>query len=295
MATPRPLVVWIRGTDPSPSARLATPAAALVSATGFAVASIDYRTGPGVTTTMQVADAKAAFDGCGRTPANTGSILRRSPSWVSTSAAESRRCSARLQTWRSSMRSSPAQPGRLACRRSSLLAAPLTSSDPNPITFVTKDDAPTLIFHGTADDKVPTRQSQLLVSALKVAGVTTTLDMPVGVGHDVGALLSPIAMQTVNAFLQQHLLGARATTGSIELRRDTVAHLHRSDRAGSGRHEVSAVSHAGTRRRYLRELSRVSAAGLRDKHAPALSGDLLSARAQRRFQTSDHGRLHRAR
>ena len=89
----------------------------------------------------------------------------------------------------------------------------MTSSDPNPVTFVTKDDAPTLIFHGTADDKVPTRQSQLLVSALKVAGVTTTLDMPVGVGHDVGALLSPIAMQMVNAFLQQHLLGARAATG----------------------------------------------------------------------------------
>ena len=50
----------------------------------------------------------------------------------------------------------------------------------NPLAYVTKDDAPTLILHGSADTVVPTFQSQALVSALKVAGVDANLDLQIG-------------------------------------------------------------------------------------------------------------------
>ena len=120
MATPRPLVVWIRGTDPSASARLATPAAALVSATGFAVASIDYRMGPGVTPTMQLADAKAAIRWL---RANAGKY-GVDPAQVAVMGFDvGGRIAALLGTTADVAeleRSSPAQLVRLACKRSSL-------------------------------------------------------------------------------------------------------------------------------------------------------------------------------
>jgi endo-1,4-beta-xylanase len=90
------------------------------------------------------------------------------------------------------------------------VAGPVTTGL-NPVDYVTKDDAPTLIIHGTADTEVSTRQSQTLVSALKVAGVDTLLDMQVGAPHDLGQLLSPVAMQSISTFVAQHLLGARTT------------------------------------------------------------------------------------
>src|SRR5579863_7686531 len=45
-AKPSAVVVWIHGDDPGFSTKSPTPAAALVTP-GFAVASIDYRIGPG--------------------------------------------------------------------------------------------------------------------------------------------------------------------------------------------------------------------------------------------------------
>jgi endo-1,4-beta-xylanase len=51
------------------------------------------------------------------------------------------------------------------------------------------------------------------VSALKVAGVTTTLDLAVGIGHDLNALLSPTTVQTIRNFLTQHLLGSGTPAG----------------------------------------------------------------------------------
>ena len=41
------------------------------------------------------------------------------------------------------------------------VAGPMTTGTLNPVDYVTKDDAPTLIIHGTADTEVSTRQSQM--------------------------------------------------------------------------------------------------------------------------------------
>src|SRR5262245_29380837 len=54
-AAPSPVVLWIHGTEGSLTQRSPTPAAALVTP-GYAVATIDYRTGAGVTLASQVSD-----------------------------------------------------------------------------------------------------------------------------------------------------------------------------------------------------------------------------------------------
>ena len=84
----------------------------------------------------------------------------------------------------------------------------------NPLTYISKDDAPTLLLHGTADTVVPTLQSQALVSALKVAGVDATLELQIGASHDLNRVLSPLAMQQVNGFFDQMLRGARRAGGT---------------------------------------------------------------------------------
>ncbi|MCX7050183.1 MAG: alpha/beta hydrolase [Candidatus Sumerlaeota bacterium] len=53
----------------------------------------------------------------------------------------------------------------------------------NPITWVTKDDPPFLIMHGTKDPLVPLKQSEMLQEALKKAGVDSTLEIIPGAGH----------------------------------------------------------------------------------------------------------------
>jgi acetyl esterase/lipase len=56
----------------------------------------------------------------------------------------------------------------------------------NPITFVSKDDPPFLIFHGDKDDIVPIEQSELLDAALKKADVPVTFVPVHGAGHGCG-------------------------------------------------------------------------------------------------------------
>src|SRR5262245_11575474 len=59
-ATPSPVVLWIHGTESGlGSSKVPTPAVAFVTL-GYAVASIDYRTGSGLTLTDQLDDAKSA-------------------------------------------------------------------------------------------------------------------------------------------------------------------------------------------------------------------------------------------
>lgn len=53
----------------------------------------------------------------------------------------------------------------------------------NPIFYVTPDDPPFLIQHGTADCNVPPHQSELLEEALRKVGVRCTLDLMDGYRH----------------------------------------------------------------------------------------------------------------
>jgi acetyl esterase/lipase len=53
----------------------------------------------------------------------------------------------------------------------------------SPVTWVSKDSAPLLIMHGTADPLIPLEQSQRLADKLKAAGVEVTLDVVKDGGH----------------------------------------------------------------------------------------------------------------
>ena len=198
LASPSPVVVWIHGTEGSFTTKGATPAAGLVSAgSGLAVASIEYRTGPGTTLAMQLADAKASVQ------------------WLRDHAAAYNLDPAHIAAFGYGVGGQiAALLGAGASVQAFIdVAGPVTKGGLNPATSVTKDSAPGLLIHGTADTVVSTRESQALIAALKVSGVNATLDMQVGVGHDLGALLSPLVMQRVAAVLAQHLQGAPGNAG----------------------------------------------------------------------------------
>jgi acetyl esterase/lipase len=74
----------------------------------------------------------------------------------------------------------------------------------SPVTFVTKDDPPFLIMHGTADNTVSIRQAERLYEAEKQAGMNTTFVKVTGGGHGFGG---PEVNARVKAFLDKQLLG----------------------------------------------------------------------------------------
>jgi acetyl esterase/lipase len=80
----------------------------------------------------------------------------------------------------------------------------------DPISFVTADDAPFLIMHGTVDDLVPFNQSELLVDALRAASVPVTFVPVQDVGHGGGGFTTTANHQVVYDFFDSTLknLGA---------------------------------------------------------------------------------------
>jgi acetyl esterase/lipase len=71
----------------------------------------------------------------------------------------------------------------------------------NPITYVSKDDPPFLILHGTGDCLVVPNQSQLLFDALKAAGVRADLHMLPELAHADKRFITAENEKLVNAFL----------------------------------------------------------------------------------------------
>jgi len=200
---PSPVVLWIHGTEPGAAASKApSPAAALVTP-GYAVASIDYRAGNASTLPMQVADAKAAVR-----------WLRANATAYNLDAAHIAVMGYGTGAEVAALLGTSSLDAATRVQAVVDLAGPMDKGAVDPVASVTKDSAPTLILHGTADTKVPTWDSQRLVSALKVAGVDATLELQMFTGHDVGDLLSPLAMQSITRFLDQQLRGARVTGGT---------------------------------------------------------------------------------
>jgi dipeptidyl aminopeptidase/acylaminoacyl peptidase len=73
----------------------------------------------------------------------------------------------------------------------------------SPITHVSKDDAPFLIVHGTADRLVPIEQSKRLHQKLSEAGIETALITIEGGGH--GAFRDREHAQVILKFFNKHL------------------------------------------------------------------------------------------
>ena len=75
----------------------------------------------------------------------------------------------------------------------------------SPLTYVSRDDPPFLILHGTKDPLVPVRQSQWLHDALKKAGVESHLDIIEGAGHGGAEFFTPARRKMILDFLDTHL------------------------------------------------------------------------------------------
>lgn len=75
----------------------------------------------------------------------------------------------------------------------------------SPITYVTKDDPPILIIHGTKDPLVPYQQSVVFAEALKKASVPVMLQRIENGEH--GGFGSEEINARTKAFLNKHLLG----------------------------------------------------------------------------------------
>ena len=75
----------------------------------------------------------------------------------------------------------------------------------NPVTYVSSDDPPFLIVHGTRDPLVSFNQSELLHAALTKKNCDSTLIPVEGAGH--GGFRNPAVLKTVDSFLRRHLLG----------------------------------------------------------------------------------------
>lgn len=75
----------------------------------------------------------------------------------------------------------------------------------SPVTYVTRDDAPTLILHGDQDKLVPLVQSELLAAALRKAGVPVTLKVLPGAAHGGPAFNSPETLDVVRQFFDSQL------------------------------------------------------------------------------------------
>jgi dipeptidyl aminopeptidase/acylaminoacyl peptidase len=84
----------------------------------------------------------------------------------------------------------------------------------SPITYVTRDDPPFLIFHGTKDPLVPFNQSERLAAALNEAGVSCLFVPVEGAGH--GGFRSPEVMKRIRQFFDKHLRGQAVGTISAE-------------------------------------------------------------------------------
>jgi acetyl esterase/lipase len=75
----------------------------------------------------------------------------------------------------------------------------------SPITYVTRDDPPFLILHGTSDCQVPHSQSQRLYDALRAAGVAAQLHLLPDVGHGDRRFMTPETDKWVSEFVDSVL------------------------------------------------------------------------------------------
>lgn len=96
---------------------------------------------------------------------------------------------------------------------SSLIGVPLhedkaKSDAVSPVHFVSKDDPPYLILHGTADALVPYAQSEELAAALKQAGVPVLLQRFPNAGHGGPVFHQPNVRDLIKTFFDKHLKGA---------------------------------------------------------------------------------------
>lgn len=80
----------------------------------------------------------------------------------------------------------------------------------SPITYVTKGDAPMLLFFGTRDPLIPTDQAYQMTTALTNAGIPARVELIVGGGHGWAGKEMEHSMADMWAHFDQSLKGVAA-------------------------------------------------------------------------------------
>jgi dipeptidyl aminopeptidase/acylaminoacyl peptidase len=75
----------------------------------------------------------------------------------------------------------------------------------SPVHYVSKDNPPILILHGTFDALVPYAQSEELAAALRSHGVEVLLQKLPGSGHGGPAFGKPALASLITTFFDKHL------------------------------------------------------------------------------------------
>ncbi len=241
-ASPLPLVVWIHGGGWAKGSKEGTPAILLLPA-GYAVASINYRLTGEAKFPAQIYDCKAAIRFLRANSAKYhvdpnhigvwgGSAGGHLVALVGTSADSkdiegdvggNLEQSSRVQcvvdwfgptdmsVWADHAKAAgipykdPDKGGFGA-----LFGTPLKDhadliAKANPIAFINKNCPPFLIMHGDKDPTVPIGQSQMLLEALKTAGIESRLEIVPGAGHGGPGFQTPAVRAMVSEFLDKHL------------------------------------------------------------------------------------------
>ena len=216
-----PLVIWVHGDTWRDGSRADCPVAWLAEE-GYAVASVGYRLAGSATFPAQLDDCRAALDEIRRT-AEVWGIDRDRIAVVGSGAgghlaalvglsgqAESRVaavCTVSAPTQLTSLGAAHERPSSPA---SLLVGGPLAefreaAQRASPVASVSADDPPCLVIHGDHDESIPVSQGVALDTALRAAGVDSTLLVLEGTGHRVSLGRSSVAGRSLLEFLDRTL------------------------------------------------------------------------------------------
>lgn len=106
---------------------------------------------------------------------------------------------------------------------------PEVAQTANPITYVSKDDPPFLIVHGTKDGTVPPGQSELLFESLEEHGVPVHWHELEGAGHGGPAFADPEVLEMVVSFFEKRL-SKETTNEGEESAKHTTAKATQTER-----------------------------------------------------------------
>ncbi|MDX2269162.1 MAG: alpha/beta hydrolase [Bryobacter sp.] len=223
---PKPLVVWVHGGAWRNGNKEGTPALGLLQH-GFAVASIRYRLTGQAAFPAQIDDCRAAIRFLRAHASKYNYNASKIGVWGSSAGGHLVALLGTLGEREDKVQAVVDWYGPTDLRRMSMHPSTMDHDSPlapearliggpvqqnaelaeraNPITYISKDDPPFFIQHGDADPLVATEQSELLMNALRKAGVAAEFEILHGAGHGGRQFMAPENLAKVRAFLAKHL------------------------------------------------------------------------------------------